>query len=115
MAYIRQILKTPNEELRVTLDCSARGRFSSEPFVKDGALYSAVEVLDETPCPEHENVKTAALMRKAREAYNNLTQYMEKVSPEVAIRIQSIEDAGVLADYIAQSIYFCLLYTSRCV
>lgn len=111
IAYVRQVLKTPAKELRVTLDCLTRGVFTSEPFVKDGSYYAAAQRIEETVCLENADVKTAALMRKAREAYDTLMQYMEKSSPEVLLRIQSIDDAGTLADYIAQNVF--LKYTDR--
>ena len=40
------------------------------------------------------------MMREAVGKFDVLTSYIEKMSPEVILKVHSISDAGVLADYI---------------
>lgn len=95
---IRQALRLPGGTVRLLVSgiCRARLRHFSqeEPYA-----LAVVEDISLADMPEQ--AMCEALMRQLRESFVNYAGLTKKYPPEVALRIESVGDAGELADVIA--------------
>jgi ATP-dependent Lon protease len=106
VSKIKQILKLPGDVIRVLVKGVYRARIvsftKSEPF-----LEVAVEQLVFEPSPESET-REAALRRMVLDLFEELTNISSKVSSELLSSVNSVDDAGQMADIIASSVIFKL-------
>lgn len=104
IARIKQLLKAPAGEERAALEVFARGELSGgltgTPFPQ-----ALVTIHDEPYCA-WDNDEEKAMIRAARSSFQEMTQYMEKLTPEISVNVETLQDGGDLADYIAQNIPF---------
>lgn len=95
---IRQALRLPGGTVRILVNGICRGRlqhFSQvEPY-----MMAVVEDIQMTTLLKP--TMQEALMRRLRDAFINYATLFKKFGPDVAARIETIQDAGELADVIA--------------
>lgn len=101
-ARIKQVLKMPDETLRVLVQGLSRARLldmaETEPF------YRAVVEQQSFEPSAGDDIKTEALIRRLREVFDDFAGYNPKMPPEIVMNVLSEEDPGQLADYIASNI-----------
>jgi len=97
---IMQLLRLPDGTVRVHIEGRRRAKVKrwtqTEPFF-------AVE-WDDLPEAPGTNVETEALMRSAQSTFETYARLNKKVSPEMMMAIQAIDDSSRLADTIAGSL-----------
>lgn len=97
LAEIKQLLKLPDGTIRVLVEGITRLRITeyiqTEPYLRVVAV--PVEEDDE------ESNEVQALMRTTLVQFEQYIKYSKKIPPEVLSSVNSIEDAGRLADVIA--------------
>lgn len=102
VAQIRQVLQLPGDVYRVFVEGISRGVTLE---IKDGKKYlsGAIRTLAEhkSRAPKMER---EALTRRLREAFGQYAMVAPKLPPEVVFNVESAEEPGELADYIAYSI-----------
>ncbi len=105
IARIKQLLKAPAGEERVALEVFARGMITGEI---NGSEYPSafVSITEDEISEGWSEEEETAMMRKAREAFAEMTKIMDKLSPEIGRNVEKINNVGELADYIAQNIPF---------
>ena len=105
IARIKQLLKAPAGEERAALEVFARGIITGE--INGNEYPSAFVTLTEDEMKEGwSQDDETAMLRTAREAFAEMTRIMDKLSPEIGRKVESIKDVGELSDYIAQNIPF---------
>lgn len=102
IALIKQILKLPGGTIRVLAEGIKRGRIIEytqyEPYFK-------VKVEEESfDYSEEEILKQEALMRSILDIFDAYIKLSNKVSPELIISVQDVDEPGNLADIIAANI-----------
>ena len=99
---IRQMLKLPDNNVRVMVEGQRRARLieltSESPF-----LMAAVEPVA-APAAESNSPKAEAVVRKAYELIDHYGELSEKLSGELILNVFGSKDPGYIADYIAQNI-----------
>lgn len=100
VAEIKQILRLPENGVRVMVAGRSRGRMlsvvSSEPY-----LTAEVELIPEPPVKGNSSRVEAAI----RQVYNYLERYTElsdRVAPEIYLKLLASDDPAYIADYAAQ-------------
>ncbi len=105
VAKIQQIMKLPNNETRVSMECLCRAQMMAIP-IKRGKYYTVtVNLIEETPVPIANDRKTEAFAREAQAAFSELSGYTDSITPDHIMAAMSISDLGFLADYIAQNLF----------
>ena len=100
VAEVKQILRLPENGVRVMVAGRSRGRLlglvSSEPY-----LTAEIELLPEPPAKGNSSRTEAAI----RQVYNYLERYTElsdRVAPEIYLKLLASDDPAYIADYAAQ-------------
>ena len=104
IAAVKQILRLPDNNVRVMVEGSSRGKMlrlcAKEPY-----LLAQVETIS---AAEGQGRRTSPKMEAyVRQAYSLLEKYMQlsdRVTSETYLKAISSDDPGYLADYIAQNI-----------
>ena len=103
IAKVRQILRLPENNMRVMVEGISRGRmlalYGTDPFL----------VVEAAELPEPEKVhantpKTEALIRQAYSLLERYTELSDRVTGEVYLKVLASEDPAYISDYIAQNI-----------
>ena len=106
VSKIKQILKLPGDVIRVLVKGIYRARIVSltktEPYIEAETLQLVYEHSPEA------DVKELALRRMVVGLFENLTNISTKVSSEILSSVNSVDDAGQMADIIASSVLFKL-------
>ena len=102
ISNVRQILRTPGDNVRVMVEGVSRG--SLERLTRTGP-YLEAEV---QPIPSEQNgrnsAKAEALIRSTYELFQQYTELAPKTAPDLLINVLASEDPGYIADFIAQNI-----------
>lgn len=102
VSKIKQLLKLPGDSIRVLVEGLQRGKIveytKTEPYY-EVVIEEVVEEKDETNELEHE-----AMIRMMLKAFENYVRLSNKVSPDTLVSVNSVEDAGQLADIIAANV-----------
>jgi ATP-dependent Lon protease len=102
VAYVKQILKLPGDNLRVLVEGIYRAAvsevISSEPYFTVAAeacvdKYSRASELRKT-----------ALVRMAKETFDEYVSLSDRLSPDVVTAVMADDNPGHLADYIASNL-----------
>ena len=101
IAKIKQSVKTNEGNVRVILE--GKRRATVVEYTQNDRYLSARVSSSEIPETE-ESVYTEALMRQAFSALEKVTSLMPKISDEMVYSVRTIQDPGVLADFIAANI-----------
>lgn len=100
---IRQLLRTPGGGVRALVEGEKRARLVSlhgrEPY-----YVAEVQPIDEVT-PSRAGDKIEALLRQTRGLIEKYVEMAPSVSPELSVTVNTRDDPGYLADYIAQNIY----------
>ena len=106
VSKIKQILKLPGDIIRVLVKGIYRARIVSyintEPYLEVETSQLAYE-----PLPDSDT-KELALRRMVLSQFEELTNISTKVSSELLSSVNSVDDAGQMADIIASSVIFKL-------
>ncbi|MDD4607504.1 MAG: LON peptidase substrate-binding domain-containing protein, partial [Patescibacteria group bacterium] len=102
IAKIKQVLKLPENNLRVLVEGVGRAELVSMEQT-GGAFYSSV-MQKNIFVEDNGGLKGEALVREARGLFERYTRHLPKVSGEFAVAVQAINNPGQLADFIAANI-----------
>ncbi len=100
LATVLQLLKLPDGTVKVLVEGQQRAR-RIDIMATDTHLVATFEPLADV---EPEGTEFEALVRSAQREFENYVKTARRVSPEVALQISQIEDAGRLADAIAANL-----------
>ena len=102
VSNVRQILRTPGDNVRVMVEGGTRGSLKrllrSAPF-----LEAEVQPIQEEKAGQN-SAKTEALIRSTYEMFRQYTELAPKTAPDLLINVLASEDPGYIADFIAQNI-----------
>lgn len=100
VAEIKQILRLPENGVRVMVAGRSRGRMlkmvSSEPY-----LTAEVELISEPPVRGNSS-RTEAAIRQVYHCLERYTELSDRVAPEVYLKLLASDDPAYIADYAAQ-------------
>ena len=100
VAEIKQILRLPENGIRVMVAGRSRGRMlkvvSSEPY-----LTAEVELIPEPPVKDNSS-RTEAAVRQVYHYLERYTELSDRVAPEVYLKLLASDDPAYIADYAAQ-------------
>ena len=100
---VRQILRTPTGGVRALVEGETRARLvqlrSTDPY-----FVAEVEKIPEV-APTRAGDKLEALLRQTRSLIERYIELAPSVSPELAPTVNTRDEPGYLADYIAQNVY----------
>ncbi len=99
---VRQLLRTPEGEVRVMVDGTCRGRLN-RLIKREPCLEALVEELPE-PKAGKKTTRTEALIRRVYELFETYCTLAPRINPETFFNVISKDDPGFIADYIAQNI-----------
>ncbi len=102
ISAVRQILRTPGDNVRVMVEGLYRGELVQ---LLRTAPYLEAEVRQipkEEPTPN--SAKTEAVIRSTYELFQQYLELSPKASPDLLINVLASEDPGYIADFIAQNI-----------
>ncbi len=104
VAKIKQTLKKPDGNIRVVAEGMCRGHIS-QMFSEDGCLFA--DIISKTMTGESAatDIKAEALIRELLNTMEGMIQYLPPVSDEFLIAARSITNPGLLADFIASSLF----------
>ncbi len=98
---IKQSIRLPDKSFRLITEGVARGQIQTIFRLENGALTAEVIRKDIT-APE--SVESDAYRRSLLHSVEDLSVYLPKLSADVTSALQTIEDPGFLADFIAANI-----------
>ena len=100
VAEIKQILRLPENGIRVMVAGRSRGRMlrvvSSEPY-----LTAEVALLPEPPARGN-SPRTEAAIRQVYRCLERYTELSDRVAPEIYLKLLASDDPAYIADYAAQ-------------
>ncbi len=102
IAKILQVLKQSDDVTRVVVEGVCRAEILSS-VQTGGVLRAEVKTFssqENEPC----TVKTTALMRSVKEAFEQYIQMVPKMPPDVIFKVAMCKNCGELCDYIANNI-----------
>jgi len=95
---IIQLLRLPDGTVKVLVEGKKRG-IIKEYLPNEKFFYVSVNEIEDTL--ERENVRTVALMRNVKEAFEQYIRLNKKIQGEVLATIATIEDPSRMADVVA--------------
>jgi len=101
VSKIKQLLKLPGDTIRVLVEGSNRAIITR--YIKTEP-YFEVEINEIHEEEQEKTVEIEALMRGVEERFEDYVKLSKKVSPEILITIDSIEEPGRFADLIASNL-----------
>ncbi len=105
LAKVKQILKLHGDVTRAAFEVICRAEIVGQ--IRDIGYEAAdIRLIPEAELFIDDSLQAEALIRKAREAFTEMTSVMEKISPDIPVNVMLKKEAGELADYIAQNIQF---------
>ena len=102
MAKVRQMLKLPNNTIRVLVEGISRAEIISYADNEDFFEVDVVELKEVIPGSS----EVEALMRTALQYFENYIQLSKKISPETLSAVSDITEPGRLADVISSHMPF---------
>lgn len=104
LAKVRQIIGIPeSNNIRVIVEGISRATVK-RGVEDEKCLYALVERKEEKGFAKNRTEYAEALVRKARELFDDYAKYTPKMSPDVMLRVIADEKPGAIADYIASVI-----------
>ncbi len=103
IAKIRQVITVPDSDnLRVVVEGAERAKV--EHGYDGSFLYADVVRLEPKGYAKKEEEYAMALLRRARDYFNEYANFAPKVSPDVMLRVVNDDSPGGIADYITSVI-----------
>ncbi len=103
VADVKQILRLPENGVRVMVEGKSRGRLlqliSLEPYIT-----AQVEYLPEAVSPKGNSPRTEAAIRQIYSQMERYTELSDRVMPEIYLKLLASDDPGYIADYAAQNL-----------
>ena len=104
VAKIKQALKLPEENYRVLVEGKYRAEATSYSKADD---YMRADVLAKSVfLTDNGGVRGEALMRETIAAFEDFITLLPKLSNELLVAVQAINDPGLLADFIAANVLY---------
>ena len=104
VAKIKQTLKLPDGNYRILVEGKERAEInevvSDTEYIKVSLLTQTIVLSDTT------GLKVEAIVQEAKSAFQEYIKHMPKISSEIIVNVQAINDPGVLADFIAANVLF---------
>ena len=104
VAVIKQMLRLPNETLRILVEGETRARIMSlhqeSPY-----LYGRVELISSLEYDAH-RPRVEALLRQARNLFAEFMEVSQKPPRDLMMQLVASDDPGFTADYLAQHATF---------
>lgn len=101
IAAVRQILRLPNEGVRLMAEGLDRAKLcqitQERPY-----LIAEVEKLESQTASN--GIRTQAVMRQTMDLFDRYVEQAPKMAPEVLLNVLAAQEPGYLADFIAQNI-----------
>lgn len=104
VAKVKQIIKLPDNHLRVILEAHNRAELSTIEYASDCA-YAEVFVRS-VSLTDNGGLKAELMMRDAVKQFQEMLKYLPKISNEIITAIQVIKDPGLLSDFIAANVIY---------
>ena len=101
VAKIRQIVRVSDDSLRVLVEGCYRAELMGIT-VSSPALHSNIVRINEDPVKGKE-IYNEALLRSAKNAFDEYARIAPKMSPDVLMSVVAAEEMGQLADFIAHN------------
>jgi len=103
VADVKQILRLPENGVRVMVEGRRRGRLlrlaGMEPY-----LTAEVEYLPTPPAAKGNSPRMEAAIRQVYNQMERYTELSDRVAPEIYLRLLASDDPGYIADYAAQNL-----------
>ena len=103
VADVKQILRLPENGVRVMVEGRRRGRLlrlaGMEPY-----LTAEVEYLPTSPAAKGNSPRMEAAIRQVYNQMERYTELSDRVAPEIYLRLLASDDPGYIADYAAQNL-----------
>ena len=103
IASVKQILRLPENGVRVMVEGHSRGRLlrlvGTEPY-----LTAEVEYLTEPVSSGGTSPRTEAAIRQIYSQMERYTELSDRVTPEIYLKLLASDDPGYIADYAAQNL-----------
>ena len=100
VAEVKQILRLPENGIRVMVAGRSRGRMlgvvSSKPY-----LTAEIELIPEPPVKGNSS-RTEAVIRQVYHCLERYTELSDRVAPEIYLKLLASDDPAYIADYAAQ-------------
>ncbi len=101
VANVKQILRLPENSVRVMVAGQSRGRLlglvSSEPY-----LTAEVELIPDPPISNGHSSRTEAAIRQVYSYLERYTELSDRVAPEIYLKLLASDDPAYISDYAAQ-------------
>lgn len=102
VANVKQILRLPENGVRVMVEGKSRGRLLQlveiEPYIT-----AEVEYLAELSAPRGNSPRTEAVIRQVYSQMERYTELSDRITPEIYLKLLASDDPGYIADYAAQN------------
>ncbi len=102
IARVRQILRLPDNNLRVLVEGYARAKLLTFGVV-DGMSVATAEILEDKKLSGRVAYREA-LVRRVKDAFHKYTAFMPKMPRDIKENVAKSEEIGFLADYIAANL-----------
>lgn len=102
VAKIRQILRLPGDAVRVLVEGSYRA--STLSILEDEPYFVAEVARCVEKKPRQKEVFKQAVIRHVRQLFEEYSSLSAKIPPDIVMTINSSEDPGYLADFIASNL-----------
>lgn len=103
IASVKQILRLPENGVRVMVEGHSRGRLlrlvETEPYIT-----AEVEYLAEPIPAKGNSPRTEASIRQIYNQMERYTELSDRVTPEIYLKLLASDDPGYIADYAAQNL-----------
>ena len=103
VADVKQILRLPENNVRVMVAGRSRGRLirltESDPY-----LTAEIELLPEFPAAKKNSSRTEAAIRQIYSHLERYTELSDRVAPEIYLKLLASDDPAYIADYAAQNL-----------
>lgn len=103
VANVKQILRLPENGVRVMVEGRSRGRLlrlvEKEPYIT-----AEVEYLTEPSSTRGNSPRTEAAIRQVYSQMEQYTELSDRVTPEIYLKLLASDDPGYIADYAAQNL-----------
>lgn len=103
VAEVKQILRLPEDSVRVMVEGRSRGRLlqlvDTEPYIT-----AQVEYLEEPVSVRGNSPRTEAAIRQIYTQMERYTDLSDRVTPEIYLKLLASDDPGYIADYAAQNL-----------
>ncbi len=103
VAAVKQILRLPENGVRVMVEGLSRGRLL-HLTAADPTLIAQVELLPRKPAPKINSPRTEAMIRQIYTLVERYTELSDRVTPEVYMKLLASSDPSYISDYTAQNL-----------